>query len=174
MIIRLTQKLADKIDAGKLPELPLEENPFADWSCHLFTADRTQYIIICNTVSLYSCVMYGKGITNESYFIERGLSTIREFMEDDGQSFGYQTLVAPASECVTFAKSLNRSVTASMSELIRFAKDYLVEEDLSPHSVGFQLNDTLLSSIAESKSDDYSKPREAFLRLLDKCSHENS
>ena len=38
MIIRLTQKLATKIKAGKLGEMPLGENPFADWSCHLFTA----------------------------------------------------------------------------------------------------------------------------------------
>ena len=57
MIFRLSQKLCTKIDAGKLRHMPLDENPYADWSCHLFTADRTQYIILCNTASLYSCVM---------------------------------------------------------------------------------------------------------------------
>lgn len=46
MIFRLAQKLAQKIDAGKLTESPLDDNPYADWSCHLFTADRTQYIIL--------------------------------------------------------------------------------------------------------------------------------
>ena len=56
MILRLSQKLATKIKAGTLPEKPLDENPYADWSCHLFTADRTQYIIMSNTKSLYSCV----------------------------------------------------------------------------------------------------------------------
>ena len=86
MILRLSQKLNTKIKAGKLTEMPLDENPYADWSCHLFTADRTQYIILSNTASLYSCVMYGKGITDDSRFIERALSTIREFMEDDGQA----------------------------------------------------------------------------------------
>jgi hypothetical protein len=49
--------------------------------CHLFTADRTQYIILMNSASLYSCVMYGRGITDDNTFIERSLGMIREFME---------------------------------------------------------------------------------------------
>lgn len=46
MIFRLSRKLAAKLKEGSLPSLPLDENPYADWSAHLFTADRTQYIII--------------------------------------------------------------------------------------------------------------------------------
>jgi hypothetical protein len=68
MILRLSQKLSTKINAGKLAEMPLDENPYADWSRHLFTADRTQYIILSNTASLYSCVMYGRGVTDDSRF----------------------------------------------------------------------------------------------------------
>ncbi len=116
MIFRLSQKLAKKLNEGKLCEMPLDENPYSDWSCHLFTADRTQYIIMSNTASLYSCVMYGKGITDDSRFIERTLSTIREFMEDDGQQFVYRKFIAPASGTVSFAKALSRSVTGSMNE----------------------------------------------------------
>ena len=52
MIFRLSQKLCTKIKAGKLGETPLDENPYADWSCRLFTADRTQYVILSNTSSL--------------------------------------------------------------------------------------------------------------------------
>ena len=118
MILRLSQKLNTKIKAGTLKAMPPDENPYADWSCHLFTADRTQYIIVCNTQSLYSCVLYGKGITNDSVFIERVLSSLREFMEDDGQSFIYQKFVAPSSRLVSFAKPLNRSVIGSMNDLI--------------------------------------------------------
>jgi hypothetical protein len=72
-----------------------------------------------NTKSLYSCVMYGAGITDDSRFIERALSTIREFMEDDGQAFVYQRFIAPDSSTVSFAKALSRSVTGSMTELIQ-------------------------------------------------------
>jgi hypothetical protein len=167
MILRLSQKLNTKIKAGKLNEMPLDENPYADWSCHAFTADRTQYIIMSNTKSLYSCVMFGEGITDDSRFIERALSTIREFMEDDGLAFVYQKFIAPSSATVSFAKALNRSVTGSMNDLINHATSWLTEGELSPHDVGFKLNDILLSALARSKSDFYWKPREAFKALVD-------
>ena len=60
MIFRLSQKLNSKIKAGPLPALPLDENQFADWSAHLFVVDRTQYIMLSNTKSLYSAVLPGK------------------------------------------------------------------------------------------------------------------
>ena len=70
---------------GPLGTLPLHEDPFADWLGHVFVADRTQYILLSNTKSLYSTVMFGKGIRNGSQFIERALNSIREFMEAAGQ-----------------------------------------------------------------------------------------
>lgn len=77
MIFRLSQKLIDKIKAGALSALPLDENPLVDWSAQLFVADRTQHVLLSNTKSLYSMVMNGKGITNDSQFIERALTSIR-------------------------------------------------------------------------------------------------
>jgi len=147
MIFRLSQKLNSKIEAGALPSLPLGENPFADWSAHLFVADRTQYIILSNTKSLYSTLMYGKGITSDSQFIERALSSIREFMEDDGQTFVYHRFITPACGTVSFAKALNRSVTGSMNDLVNHAKEWLMEDGLSPHDVGFRLNGIPSSSL---------------------------
>jgi len=164
MILRLSQKLNTKIKAGTLTAMPLDENPYADWSCHLFTADRTQYILLSNTASLYSCVMYGKGITDDSRFIDRALSTIREFMEDDGQSFVYQKFIAPASATVSFSRALDRKVTGSMNELVVAATDSLRCGEVAPHDVGFDLNDLLLSVIA-TKDRNYGKPKDAFKRL---------
>lgn len=165
MILRLSQKLNTKIKAGKLTEMPLDKNPYADWSCHLFTADRTQYILLSNTASLYSCVMFGKGITDDSRFIERALSTIREFMEDDGQAFIYQKFIALASAQVSFAKAVNRKVTGSINELVMAATQSLESGDVAPHDVGFGLNDLLLSAIASEEKRSYGRPKEAFKRL---------
>ena len=165
MIFRLSQKLNTKIKAGPLNAMPLGDNPYADWSCHLFSADRTQYVIVTNTKSLYSCVTYGKGITNDSVFIERTLSSLREFMEDDGQAFIYQKFIASASGTVRFAKTLNRSVTGSMNELVNYAKACLEEGELSPHALGFELNDVLLPALSTEKSRGYGKPNEAFKLL---------
>jgi hypothetical protein len=105
MILRLSQKLSTKIKAGSLKPMPLDDNPFADWTAHLFVADRTQYIIVSNTKSLYSTVLFAKGITNDSRFIERALGSIREFMQDDSQEFVYRRFIVPASGTVSFAKA---------------------------------------------------------------------
>jgi hypothetical protein len=164
MILRLSQKLNTKIKAGTLTAMPLDENPYADWSCHLFTADRTQYIIMSNTKSLYSCVMYGNGITGDSRFIERVLSTMREFMEDDGQQFAYRKFIAPASGTVSFAKALNRSVTGSMNDHVQASKLFL-SDDIAPHEVGFRLNKTPMSALTDADGRKYANPREVFKRL---------
>jgi hypothetical protein len=165
VIIRLSQKLCTKIKAGSLTTIPLDENPFADWSARLFVADRTQYILLSNTKSLYSTVMYGREIADDSRFIQRAMSNLREFMADDGQQFVYQRFIAPATTSVLFAKALDRTFTGSMNELIIHATAMLVEGELSPYDVGFKLNDVLLSAIKSSKAEKYGRPREAFKSL---------
>jgi hypothetical protein len=165
MIFRLSEKLAKKLKEGNLPTVPLDENPYADWSAHLFTADRTQYIIVANTKALYSAVMYGKGITDYSEFISRALSLLREFMEDDGQSFVYQRFIAPASGSVRFAKTLDRTTVGSMNELVKFATFYLKDGETSPFEVAFKLSDVLLSALAAAKNRSYGRPKEAFKAL---------
>jgi hypothetical protein len=168
MIFRLSQALAKKLKEGTLPSVPLDENPYADWSAHLFTADRTQYIIVTNTASLYSVVMYGKGITDYSEFIDRALSNFREFMEGDGLAFVYQRFVAPSSGSVRFGKALDRSVTGSMNDMIFHAKFWLVEREMSPFDVGTKLNEMPMSAIREDKSGGYGIPREVFKLLADR------
>lgn len=171
MILRLSQKLNTKIKAGKLTEMPLDENPYADWSCHLFTAERTQYIIMSNTKSLYSCVMYGAGITDDSRFNERALSTIREFMEDDGQQFIYRKFIAPSAGTVSFAKALNRSVTGSMTDHIHAAK-FMLEDDMAPSEIGYRLNETPMSALVGPDGQKYGYPKEVFKRLIESLDEE--
>ncbi|MBV09105.1 hypothetical protein [Rubinisphaera sp.] len=167
MIFRLSQKLSTKIKAGKLKELPLEENPITDWSAHLFVVDHTQYIIMSNTASMYSCVMYGDDINHDNQFIQRAFSTIREFMEEDGLLSIYEEFIIPSSGTISFAKALNRQVTGSMNELVMTATSALESEEIAPHDLGFELNNLLLSAIATKEDRGYGRPKEAFRRLVD-------
>ncbi|QDV49876.1 DUF6933 domain-containing protein [Gimesia fumaroli] len=176
MIFRLSQKLNQKIKTSKLNELatiPLHQNPFVDWSCHLFLANRIQYIILCNTKSFYSCVMTGKGITNEKQFTKCALNCIRDYTADDANQLAFRKFIAPESEPIQFAKALNRSVTSSMNQLVVYAQDLLIEDEMSAHEVGFKLNDYLLSAIAAKKSDGYGKPKDAFQRMVEINSKSN-
>ena len=111
--------------------------------------------------------MFGKGITDGSVLIDQALSTIREFMDADGQAFVYQRFIAPVSGSVRFAKALDRSVTGSINELVKFATFWLAEGDIAPHEVGFRLNDILLSALGRRKTDGYGKPKEAFKSLME-------
>lgn len=171
MILRLSQKLNTKIKAGKLTEMPLDENPYADWSCHLFTADRTQYIILMNTASLYSCVMFGAGITNDGIFIDRALETIREFTADDGQQFIYRKFIAPSSGTVSFAKALNRSVTGSMNDHIHAAK-FMLADDMAPSEIGYRLNETPMSALVGPDGRKYGYPKVVFKQLVESLGDE--
>ncbi len=165
MIIRLSRKLAKKIKVRKLAEKSLDRNQYADWSATVFKVGRTQYILLCNTKSMYSCVMYASGINNDNTFIQRSLSLVREFMEDDGKESVYEKHIIPSTGSVTFARALNRSVIGSMNELVLSATHVLAPDDIAPHRVGTFLNDLLLSAIAVDGDHGYGKPKDAFKRL---------
>ena len=159
MIFRLSQKLAKKVKTVPTQVRPPDENPYADWSAHLFTADRTQYVLLTNTASLYSTVMHGQGITGDNELLKQALSRIWEFMSDDGLEFAFQRFIAPTTGRIYFSKPLNRSVISSMNELARHAKLWLTERELSPHDTSFKLNEIPMKPLG------YANPREAFKSL---------
>lgn len=165
MIFRLSHRLAKKVKVDALDEISLDDNPCADWSCRLFISNRKQYILISNTASLYSCVVCDKGLTNPDLFVRKTLDAISEFMRADELQATFQRFVAPLSSGVSFAKSLNRSVTGSMSEHIHGSKLYL-SDGLAPHEINFRLNNTPLSALRSVNGRRYGVPREVFVSLI--------
>lgn len=159
MIVRVSARMGKKIHVSPPKSLPADSDPFADWSTHLFTADRTQYILMTNTASLYSMVMYGRGITDDSQFLSRMTNYMGEFFSDDGHRFLFERLVAPSSVRVAFSKPLNRAVIGSMNDLTFQAKILLTERDISPWDTSLRLNEAPMSYLK------YATPREALLRL---------
>ena len=110
--------------------------------------------------------MFGKGIIHDGIFMEKTLNTMRDFIEDDGLLEVYEKQIAPSSQTVTFTKALNRSVTGSMNDLVYGAK-LCLEDGLSPHAVGFRLNETPLSALKDAEGREYANPREVFSLLAD-------
>jgi hypothetical protein len=159
MIFRLTRKLAKKIKLPTLKAFPTSQNPFIDWTAHLFTAERAQYIIVTNTASLYSLIMYGRGITDDNELVQRTLKFMREYMVDDGCEFLYRRLIVTQSGIVSFAKATNQHVIGSMNDLILQARFYITERRLSPFETSQHINETPMSYL------DYNSPKEAF-RLI--------
>ena len=170
MHFRLTQKLAKKIkETGTLPALEAHQNPLADWIANFFTADRTQYVIVCNTATMYTCLFYGAGVNNDDKFIKAALQAVRDAMEDEGLERVYLDKIVPATGNVCFGKSLNRSITGSVTEQINAAKFYQEDSTRAPYQVAEMLNGNLLSYLGENKGD-YGKPKEAFHALCQRVS----
>ncbi len=165
MIIRLSAKLGKKIHDVPAESLPVDPNPYADWSAHLFTADRVQYILVSNTASFFSFVMYGRGISDSGLFLKRTISTMSEFLADNGFGSLFEESISPSTALVSFSKALNRSVTGSMNELVYMAKLNLIEREMSPYDVSFKLNDTIVSL-----SGGYDYPYRAFPGLAGETS----
>jgi hypothetical protein len=165
MIIRLSQKLATKIKAGKLDEVALADSPLADWSGHLFSVGRTQYILLANSVSLYTCVMHGKGNATKDDFIRNTITTIRDLTADNGMQLAYRKYIAPHTQSVTFAKPLSRSVIGSMNDLIYHAKGW-IQGGLPINEVGYKLNEIPFSALLDSNGRSYANPNEVFTQLI--------
>jgi len=165
MLFRLSQKLNAKVKAGPMATAPLDSNPYVDWTTRLFTVNRVQYIMITNTPSLYSTVIFGKGVTNDNELIVRVQDGIRGFMEADGLEFYYRQFIAPATGSIRFCKPLNRSVTGSMNEFVAFAKYWLSDGETSPFDVGFRLYEVPMSAIAGRKPETHGFARDVFKRM---------
>ncbi len=158
MIFRPTHKLARKIGVALSERLPLDANPFADWSANLFIFERVQHVILTNTASLYSMLMLGRGITDDSRFLDRAVTCMREFMSDDRNEDLFREFVMPHAGMALFSKSLDRSVLGSMNELVYLAKWHLAD-GLSLAGASRQVNHTPMSPLR------YRNPREAFRSL---------
>ena len=165
MIFRLSQKLDARIKGGTLASLPLEENPLADWSAGLFLVGRSPYILVTNTMSLYSTVLPGKGITDEKSLVEGTSNGIREFLEADGHQGVYERSIAPLLGSVRFAKALNRSVVGSMNDLAKMASFYLEQGDFSLIEISSRLKDTPMTGLKHAGST-HGFPRDVFADMV--------
>lgn len=161
MLFRLSAKLNTHLKHGRLKDRPLLANPFADWSAHLFLVKREKLILVSNTKSLYSFVMYGHTLPNEDRFYERTMNCMRMFMEKDGLEHIYVNHVIPATNMYEYAKALNRSVTGCMRELIYSAIYSVGVRGMEPIDVGTVLNETPLSTL-KTEGSAYGCPNDAF------------
>ncbi|MFC1628689.1 DUF6933 domain-containing protein [Gemmatimonadota bacterium] len=162
MIIRLTAKLGNKIKIVPSEALPAAQYPITDWSAQLFTVERRQYILVSNTLTLFSVVMPGRGVTSDRSFLQRMRTELQLFLHQVGYDHVFQNLLEPGLEVVSYSKALNRSVTGSMNELVFIAKYLLTWRDLSLSELSAQLNETPMSCLKYN-------PEEAFRTLVDEA-----
>lgn len=104
-------------------------------------------------------IIPGRGITDFNDFIRSALSSMRDFLEADGNEFIYRRFIEPNESPMMFAKSLNRSVTGSMNGLINDALFYFRYKDWSLWDISQRINKAPMSHIQ------YLSPCEAFKHM---------
>lgn len=144
MIFRITQRLARKIKDTPAAAVPPYENPFLDWTANLFMVSRWQCILLTNSKSLYSVVLPGKGVPNEKALVEGGMKALRENMMLDGIVTIFDTEIAPFLQSISFCKAGDRSVLASMNQLVYQARCDLMEIGHPLPLVNHRLNRTIM------------------------------
>lgn len=163
MILRLPQTLNARLGDGTLAASASHANPLLDWSVRAFAAGKKEYVLLSNTRSLYSAVLDGVAGEKSGRFAVRAAGAVGAILNAAGQFVGVGRDLAP--ESVRFAKSLDRSVTGSMNELVAYAALLLADGDVSVPEVGVRLNDLLLSALARA-GEKYGTPRVAFAALV--------
>jgi len=160
MIVRTTGKLAKQIGVSSLKAMPLAENPFVDWTCRVFTVgERELLMLITNTASLYSLLAPANGLENLEQFDYGLIRYLERHMLTDGFEDIFNKYVVPELEAILFAKTLNRSVTGSMTDMVKLTEYMLVEDGNTLEQAAGKLNETPFKAL------DHGHPRERFVEL---------
>ena len=127
MIIRTTGKLAKQIGVPSLSELPLAKNPFVDWTCRVFSmGDRDSLMLITNTTSLYSLLAPANGLEDLGQFNYGLVRYLERHLLMDGFEDVFRKHVIPELKRIRIAKTPNRSVTRSMTDMVKLSGYMLV------------------------------------------------
>jgi hypothetical protein len=159
MIIHFTEKLRKKLHMPELDVTDVAVGPHLRWYAHVFTAQRVQYILTTNAASLFSVVIFGRGITDDSDYILRFLSELRDHCDDLGLRLVYERVIAPHTGRITVTKTSDRSVLGSINDMVRLCKGRLGLDDASPWDLSQELNTTPFGAIK------YGFPKKEFARL---------
>ncbi len=159
MIIRFTEKLSKKLKLGKISKIEEYPGPFLEWYAHLFSIQRTQYILVAEANSLYTLIMYGRGVVDDNIFLQQLLGLLRENMEDVEDRMIFERIIAPNSARITLSKIINKSVLGSINDMVNMSKIIVERDDTSPYDLSVILNNSPFKYI------NYLSPLAAFNNL---------
>jgi hypothetical protein len=160
MIIRVTGSLAKQIGVTVTATPPLSENPAVDWTCRIFSLRESEPILlVANTATLYSLLVPASGLEN----LEQFLGGLNICLEQRLLTDGFETIlerhIRPEIKTLSLAKSLNRSVTGSMNDMVKLAMFMLANESRTFEQTTLKLNETPFGAL------NYEYPRERFAEL---------
>jgi hypothetical protein len=159
MVIHVTGKLSKKLHIPGLPQGHIPAGPHLRWYANIFVANRTHYILTTNAASLFSVVMYGRGITDRSAYLNGLLSVLGEHLNGHGLRLIFERCILAHAGGYAFCATEDRSVLGSMNDMVRFCKSSAADRSLCPWELTELINGTPFSAIG------YRQPGDAFVRM---------
>jgi hypothetical protein len=169
LIFRPTLNLGKRIKAVPRESFLLANHPLLDWSAMEFEFGGRQYITLINTPSLYCTVIPITDTDFAATWNIRLYEGIKNSLNSVGRYSDFVEFTISEHRNIRIAKSLNRSVSSSLSMYTTHARDYM-RMGVEPAQLAHRLNETPMSGIAKD-GENYGIPRECFETMLDRFKH---
>jgi hypothetical protein len=147
MVFRFTRAAQKKLKIGALAALAPAENLFYEWFVHVFHARRYRYFITTNAATLFTVIIPGAGVKDDSIYFDNIFDAIKLQMEDVSMEFIYRRLIATKTAEILLSTTNSKSILGSMNDMIFNAKFLLDHEKMSPFDAGRFINKTPFSGI---------------------------
>ena len=162
MNLKCTKKLLDKlkIKNPKISEEKTKED-IENWHCNIFDYGKIYAVLMTNDKTLFSFYLFGYRASDFKHFSEIIKEDIFKIMVNSGFEQKQFEIILESMEKITFSKSDNRKVLASMNQMLPYIYHNLDNKrDLLDINIG--LNDMPNNKL------DWKRPREEFELLLSK------
>jgi hypothetical protein len=160
MNLKCTKKLLDKLKIKNRSNTEEQtDEAIENWHSNIFDYGKIYGVLITNDKTLFSFYLFGYRTSDFKYFTEIIREDIFKIMVNSGFEQKQFEPVLESMENITFSKSDNRGILASMNQMLPYIHHSLEQQrDLVDINIG--LNDMLNSKL------DGKTPREEFESLL--------
>ncbi len=158
VIFRFTKKAISNLKLPTLSTIGASNNLFHEWFVNVFySGQRYKYYISTNAATLFSIIMHGKGVVDDSIFFRNFFSSLRELLEDNDCAFIYRRYIETNNNVLRLSNTNSRSILSSMNELVVSAKVALDYHELSPYDASKFINATPMGLINMEYPQEYIK-----------------
>jgi hypothetical protein len=160
MNLKCTKKLLDKLKIKNINNTKEQtDEAIENWHSNIFDYGKIYGVLITNDKTLFSFYLFGYKSSDFKHFTEIIKEDIFKIMVNSGFEQKQFEPVLESMENITFSKSDNRGVLASMNQMLPYIHHQLEQEkDLLGINIG-------LNNMPNNKLD-WKKPREEFELIL--------
>ena len=160
MNLKCTKKLLDKLKIKNINNQEETTNKdIEDWHCNILDYGKIYGVLITNDKTLFSFYLFGYKTNDFKNFSEIIKEDIFKLMVNSGFKQKQFEVILESMENITFSKSNNRGILASMNQMLpAIHHDLEQKKDLLDINIG--LNNMINSTL------EWENPRKAFESLL--------